>query len=76
MHSISQKTVIFLITFYQVVISGILKQLLGVSRFCPQNPTCSDYAKQAIVKHGIIRGTIFAAKRILNCRPGVVSASL
>lgn len=37
---------------------------------CRFTPTCSEYALQAIHKHGPFKGTWLAIKRILRCRPG------
>lgn len=37
---------------------------------CRFVPTCSEYAIQAITKHGPFKGTWLAVKRILRCRPG------
>lgn len=51
------------IRFYQIAISP----LLGPS--CRYTPTCSEYARQAIVKHGPFKGTWLALKRILRCHP-------
>jgi putative membrane protein insertion efficiency factor len=36
---------------------------------CRFVPTCSEYALQAIDKHGVIRGSIMAVRRILRCHP-------
>ena len=36
---------------------------------CRFNPTCSNYAKEAITKYGSIRGSILSIKRILKCNP-------
>lgn len=36
---------------------------------CRFVPTCSEYALQAIEKHGIIRGGFMAMRRILRCHP-------
>lgn len=36
---------------------------------CRFVPTCSEYALQAIEKHGVIRGSIMAVRRILRCHP-------
>ncbi len=36
---------------------------------CRFTPTCSEYARQAIVKHGPIRGLRLAVRRILRCHP-------
>lgn len=37
---------------------------------CRFTPTCSEYAMQAITKHGPIKGLWLAVRRILRCRPG------
>lgn len=36
---------------------------------CRFYPTCSEYAAQAIAKHGLLRGGILAAKRLGRCNP-------
>ena len=36
---------------------------------CRFTPSCSQYAIQAVMKHGIIRGTLLAVWRILRCNP-------
>lgn len=36
---------------------------------CRFYPTCSSYAREAIVVHGALRGTWLAAKRIVKCGP-------
>jgi putative membrane protein insertion efficiency factor len=55
---------ISLITLYQKT-----GKFLGLSSVCRFMPTCSEYAKQAIVRHGIIRGTVLGLKRIFRCHP-------
>lgn len=46
----------------------------GVSPWLPRScrfyPTCSQYAVEAIEKHGILRGGGLAARRVLRCHPG------
>ena len=37
---------------------------------CRFTPTCSEYAIEAIQKHGPFKGTWLAVKRILRCHPG------
>ncbi|MBY6064232.1 membrane protein insertion efficiency factor YidD [Pseudidiomarina sediminum] len=37
---------------------------------CRFQPTCSQYAIEAIQKHGIMRGFWLASKRISKCHPG------
>lgn len=36
---------------------------------CRFVPTCSEYALQAIEKHGVVRGGLMAVRRILRCHP-------
>ncbi|MFV0469287.1 MAG: membrane protein insertion efficiency factor YidD [Dysgonomonas sp.] len=36
---------------------------------CRYSPTCSEYAVQAIKKHGPFKGTWLAIKRISRCHP-------
>ena len=36
---------------------------------CRFTPTCSEYAKQALKKHGPIKGLYLAIWRILRCNP-------
>ena len=36
---------------------------------CRYSPTCSEYALQAIKKHGPFKGTYLAFKRIMRCHP-------
>ena len=46
-------------------------QRLAVNRrpSCRYWPTCSDYAAQAIARHGAWRGTIMAVRRLARCHP-------
>lgn len=37
---------------------------------CRFVPTCSEYAIEALRKHGPFKGTWLAVRRILRCRPG------
>lgn len=36
---------------------------------CRFVPSCSNYAIEAIQKHGVLRGGWFALKRIFRCHP-------
>jgi putative membrane protein insertion efficiency factor len=55
---------LLLIKFYQVVISPILGPK------CRFTPTCSQYAAEALKKHGVVKGGWLAVKRMALCRPG------
>jgi putative membrane protein insertion efficiency factor len=36
---------------------------------CKYHPTCSAYARDAVRKHGPVKGSLKAAWRILRCNP-------
>ncbi|MCX5706057.1 MAG: membrane protein insertion efficiency factor YidD [Candidatus Omnitrophica bacterium] len=36
---------------------------------CRFSPSCSEYARQAILKYGIKKGMLMAARRVLSCHP-------
>lgn len=38
-------------------------------RRCRFEPTCSEYAAQAIGRFGILRGSVLAVWRLLRCNP-------
>ena len=52
------------IRFYQTAISPFTPPS------CRFTPTCSQYAVEAIRKHGPFKGLWLAVKRVLRCRPG------
>jgi len=58
-----KKIFIWLIRGYQ----KILSPLLGAQ--CRYTPTCSQYAVEALQKHGALKGSWLAFKRILSCNP-------
>ena len=58
-----KKIFLFIITLYQRLVSPYLPQS------CRFQPTCSEYAKEAIEKHGIIKGVTLASKRLTKCHP-------
>jgi len=36
---------------------------------CRFSPTCSEYARLALLQHGLVRGSALAVGRILRCQP-------
>ena len=53
----------WLIRAYQLLLAPVL----GPN--CRYQPSCSDYALEAITQHGALRGGRFAVRRILRCHP-------
>jgi len=36
---------------------------------CRHVPTCSEYAREAVDRHGALHGLALAARRVLRCHP-------
>lgn len=36
---------------------------------CRFEPTCSSYAKEAFIQHGLLKGMFLSVKRIARCHP-------
>jgi len=54
---------ILLVRFYQVAISPYMPSS------CRYSPTCSHYTIEALNKHGLLKGSWYAIKRISSCHP-------
>ena len=54
---------LLLLRAYKLGISPLLGQ------HCRFYPSCSEYAQQAIVAHGALRGGLLAGKRLCKCHP-------
>ncbi len=63
MRKLLRKIFIIPVLIYQYSISPLLPST------CRFQPTCSHYAKEAILKHGILKGTWLGIKRIAKCHP-------
>ncbi|MFA5358598.1 MAG: membrane protein insertion efficiency factor YidD [Patescibacteria group bacterium] len=64
--------VVFLINIYQKVLSfdhSPAGKAMFPHGFCRYSPTCSEYGKQAILKHGLIKGGWLATYRVFRCNP-------
>ncbi len=66
MENLSQlplKSMLFFIKSYQILGRPI------VGTCCRFYPGCSDYAQQALTKHGAIKGFFLGLRRICRCHP-------
>ncbi len=57
------RAVVALVAGYQVLLSPAL------GRHCRFAPTCSEYARLALIEHGVGRGGWLAVRRLLRCHP-------
>jgi putative membrane protein insertion efficiency factor len=48
---------------YRFFLSGMLPPA------CRFHPSCSEYAEQALERHGALRGGMLAARRLCRCGP-------
>lgn len=51
------------VTAYQY----LLRPLLGAN--CRFYPSCSDYFREAVERHGAVRGSWLGTRRLLRCHP-------
>jgi uncharacterized protein len=51
------------IRFYRRAISP------GLPSRCKYHPSCSAYAVEALRRHGVLRGAVLAALRLVRCNP-------
>lgn len=58
-----KRVLAFLITLYQLLISSWLPPT------CRYTPTCSQYAKEALMRHGLVRGLGLSLRRLSRCHP-------
>lgn len=58
-----------LIRGYQLLVSPF------IGAHCRYHPTCSDYACEAVRRHGALRGAWLALRRIGRCHPWAAGGS-
>ncbi|MGA0383601.1 MAG: membrane protein insertion efficiency factor YidD [Flavobacteriaceae bacterium] len=63
MRKVEIRILVFWVRAYQYLISPYTPSS------CRFVPTCSEYAVDALKKHGPLKGTVLAAKRIARCHP-------
>ena len=56
-----------LVRLYQLTLSGF------IGNSCRHLPTCSEYAYEAIARHGLWRGAWLSLFRVARCGPGGTS---
>ena len=52
------------IRLYRLLVSPLLP-----AGTCKYHPSCSEYALEALRRHGLVRGCVLAGWRLLRCNP-------
>jgi putative membrane protein insertion efficiency factor len=58
-----RRALVYLLELYKRRISPLLPAA------CRFSPTCSEYARLALLRHGVVRGSALAVGRIARCQP-------
>ncbi len=58
-----RRPVLALIALYQATLSPVFRGS------CRHVPSCSDYAREAVERHGAARGLWLALRRLSRCHP-------
>jgi putative membrane protein insertion efficiency factor len=58
-----RRLLVGLVDVYRRLVSPLLPPL------CRFHPSCSAYAREALLRHGALKGTLLAAWRVLRCNP-------
>jgi uncharacterized protein len=61
--TVGVRALVILLAFYKRLISPVLPSA------CKFHPTCSEYARDAVLRYGAARGSWLALRRLLRCRP-------
>lgn len=61
--SLGAWALLFLLRLYMMLLAPF------VGGACKFYPSCSNYAYEAVARHGARRGSMLALKRLLRCRP-------
>ena len=61
--SVAQRASLAALRLYKWLISPLFT---GSCRFMP---SCSEYAREAIVRFGVVHGSVLAARRLARCHP-------
>ncbi|HEY6928272.1 MAG TPA: membrane protein insertion efficiency factor YidD [Thermoanaerobaculia bacterium] len=59
----ASRVAVFLLNAYKRFLSPLLPPA------CRFEPTCSVYAKEAVARYGLLRGSRLAGWRLLRCNP-------
>lgn len=61
--SFVQRLILALLAGYKLLLSPLF------AGSCRYLPSCSEYAREAVVRHGAVKGAWLAARRLSRCHP-------
>jgi hypothetical protein len=66
----AQQALVAAVRIYQATISPVFTCVFGpLGLGCRFQPTCSQYALEAVRRHGALKGSVLAIRRIGRCHP-------
>jgi uncharacterized protein len=65
--NVPSKLALASLRLYRAILSPMLMGVYGPA--CRFEPSCSEYAHQAIETYGVMRGIAMAARRLARCHP-------
>jgi uncharacterized protein len=65
--SIAGKLALAMLRLYRAILSPMLMGIYGPA--CRFEPSCSEYAREAIETYGAMRGIAMALRRLARCHP-------
>ena len=67
--NLAQSILIALVWVYRWVLSPAKTFVLGPQARCRFTPTCSEYALEAMQRHGAMQGAFLSVRRVCRCHP-------
>lgn len=62
-----RRAAVFALLVLLAAYKAVVRPFLGGA--CKFHPTCSDYAAEAVIRFGPLRGSVLAARRVCRCVP-------
>jgi putative membrane protein insertion efficiency factor len=63
LQTVLRKLLVLPIRTYRVILSPLFPPA------CRFYPSCSAYSEEAVLTHGLVRGSLLAGRRLLRCHP-------
>jgi len=64
---VSARAYVWLVDIYQGHVSPRMRSYVR----CRYQPTCSEYSRLAVARHGLAEGLMMSVRRTLSCQPSV-----